>query len=128
MGGLGEAWALMARMEILLPRILSIMKKMHITVTDAMHIFNITDKGDQEYIIDHLKYTDIVQQSFQKQNMKLERIRIGDRDLPIRIDYNVIEEIEEEYETLEKFRMELLGFKWKRGDDGKYILVFLFRF
>ena len=53
--------------------------------------------------------------------MKLERIRIGDRDLPIRIDYNVIEEIEEEYETLEKFRMELLGFKWKRGDDGKYI-------
>lgn len=74
MGGLGEAWALMARMEILLPRILSIMKKMHITVTDAMHIFNITDKGDQEYIIDHLKYTDIVQQSFQKQNMKLETL------------------------------------------------------
>ena len=74
MGGLGEAWALMARMEILLPRVLSIMKKMHITVTDAMHILNITDKGDQEYIIDHLKYTDIVQQSFQKQNMKLETL------------------------------------------------------
>ncbi|MBR5421010.1 MAG: hypothetical protein IK115_07695 [Lachnospiraceae bacterium] len=52
--------------------------------------------------------------------MKLERIRIGDRDLPIRIDYNVIEEIEEEFETLERFRMELLGFRWKRMDDGKY--------
>lgn len=53
--------------------------------------------------------------------MKLERIRIGDRDLPIRIDYNVIEEIEEEFETLEKFRMELLGFTWKRDKSGKYV-------
>ena len=53
--------------------------------------------------------------------MKLERIRIGERDLPIRIDYNVIEEIEEEFETLERFRMELFGFTWKRDEKGKYV-------
>lgn len=53
--------------------------------------------------------------------MKLKKIRIGQEDLPIRIDYNVIEAIEEEFDTLEKFRMELLGFRWKRGEDGTYI-------
>ena len=53
--------------------------------------------------------------------MQLTKIRIGTKDLPIRIDYNVIEVIEEEFETLEKFRMKLLGFTWKRNEDGTYV-------
>ncbi len=52
--------------------------------------------------------------------MQLKKIRIGTEDLPIRIDYNVIEALEEEFDTLEKFRMELLGFRWKRNEDGTY--------
>lgn len=54
--------------------------------------------------------------------MKTEKIKIGDKDLPVRIDYNVIEEIEEEFETLEKFRMELLGFRFKKDEAGDYII------
>ena len=46
--------------------------------------------------------------------MKLKKIRIGQEDLPIRIDYNVIEAIEEEFDTLEKFRMELLAGRGER--------------
>ena len=53
--------------------------------------------------------------------MQLAKIRIGDKDLPIRIDINVLEAVEEEFDTLEKFRMELLGFRWKRGADGAYV-------
>lgn len=52
--------------------------------------------------------------------MKPETIKIGDKELPIRIDYEVIEEIEESFDTLEKFQMELLGFEWKRNKDGSY--------
>lgn len=52
--------------------------------------------------------------------MKPTKIKIGDRDVPIRIDYEVIENIEEKYETLERFQMKLLGFDWKRNADGTY--------
>lgn len=52
--------------------------------------------------------------------MKPIKIKIGDKDVPIRIDYEVIDVIEEEYETLEKFQMALLGFDWKRNEDGTF--------
>lgn len=52
--------------------------------------------------------------------MELTRIQIGDRELPIRIDLNVLEQIEERYETKEKFEQELLGWKFKRNEEGKY--------
>lgn len=52
--------------------------------------------------------------------MKPEKIKIGDKELPIRIDYNVIEAIEEYFDTLEKFQMALIGFDWKRKEDGSY--------
>ena len=52
--------------------------------------------------------------------MKPEKIKIGDKDVPIRIDYDVIEAIEEEFDTLEKFQMKMLGFEWKRNHDGTY--------
>ena len=52
--------------------------------------------------------------------MELTRILIGDRELPIRIDLNVLEQIEERYETKEKFEQELLGWRFKRNEEGKY--------
>ncbi len=53
--------------------------------------------------------------------MKISRLKIGNRSLPFRIDYNVLEIIEDEYETVEKFQMALIGFRWKRDDDGTYV-------
>lgn len=53
--------------------------------------------------------------------MKPKTIKIGDKELPIRIDYEVIEEIEESFDTLEKFQMELIGYEYKRNPDGTYI-------
>ena len=52
--------------------------------------------------------------------MDLTRIQIGDRSLPIRIDLNVLDQIEERYETKEKFEQELLGWRFKRDEEGKY--------
>lgn len=52
--------------------------------------------------------------------MDLTRIQIGDRSLPIRIDLNVLDQIEERYVTKEKFEQELLGWRFKRDEEGKY--------
>lgn len=54
--------------------------------------------------------------------MNLTRIKIGSKDLPIRIDYNVLEEIEEIYGTTDRWQQELLGFRWKMEEDGSYCL------
>lgn len=53
--------------------------------------------------------------------MKLSRLKIGNSDLPFRIDYNVLEILEDEYGTVERFQMALIGFRWKRGEDGAFI-------
>ena len=52
--------------------------------------------------------------------MELTRIPIDGKMLPIRIDLNVLDQIEERYDTKQKFQQELLGFRFKRGEDGKY--------
>lgn len=52
--------------------------------------------------------------------MELTRIPIGDEKMPIRIDLNVLDQIEERYGTKEKFEQELLGWRFKRGEDGRY--------
>lgn len=51
---------------------------------------------------------------------ELQKVLIGTRTLPLRVDLNVIEEIEERYGTEEQFEQELLGWHFKRDEDGKY--------
>ena len=52
--------------------------------------------------------------------MEFKKIQIGDRLLPIRIDLNVLDQIEDRYQTKEKFEQELLGWRFRRNEEGKY--------
>lgn len=47
---------------------------------------------------------------------------IGEKEYPIRIDLNVMEEIEEEFGTVEKFKQKLLGFEYQRDADGELVI------
>lgn len=40
--------------------------------------------------------------------------------MPIRIDLNVLDQIEDKYGTKEKFEQELMGWRFKRGEDGRF--------
>lgn len=53
--------------------------------------------------------------------MELARIQIGKKEYPYRIDLTVIEQIEERFSTVEIFEQELLGWRFKRDRDGRYI-------
>lgn len=53
--------------------------------------------------------------------METGRILIGKNIYPVRIDLNVIELIEDKYETIQSFEQELLGWRWKKSDGGQYI-------
>lgn len=52
--------------------------------------------------------------------METGKILIGTKTYPVRIDLNVIELIEEQYETVGRFEQELFGWRWKRDESGKY--------
>ncbi|MCM1213316.1 MAG: hypothetical protein NC331_11315 [Lachnospiraceae bacterium] len=50
---------------------------------------------------------------------KMERILIGERTYPIRIDLNVLEAIQDGYGSVHLFEMDLLGIKIQDGEDGE---------
>ncbi len=52
---------------------------------------------------------------------KLERIMIGGRALPIKIDLNVLEHIQNVYETVNEFEREIIGAKVARDEKGKVV-------
>lgn len=49
---------------------------------------------------------------------KMERILIGQKTYPIKIDLNVLEIIQECYGSINQFERELLGLKIQKGEDG----------
>ena len=51
----------------------------------------------------------------------LKRILIGDKTYPFRIDLNVLEQIQEEYGTINEFERELMGLRCKKDADGQQI-------
>lgn len=54
---------------------------------------------------------------------KMERILIGTRTYPIKIDLNVLEAIQDQYGSVHTFEMELVGLKVQKGEDGKDQIV-----
>lgn len=52
---------------------------------------------------------------------KLNRITIGERTYPFKINLNVLEHIQNEYGTIYQFERELLGLKFKKDADGKQV-------
>ena len=54
---------------------------------------------------------------------KMERILIGERTYPIKIDLNVLETIQEQYCSVNLIEMDLLGLKIQTGGDGKEQIV-----
>ena len=55
-------------------------------------------------------------------NDKLQRISIGGKELPVKIDMFVLEEIQEKYGTIHEFELKIKGFKESRKEDGKVYL------
>lgn len=53
---------------------------------------------------------------------KMERILIGERTYPIKIDLNVLESIQDQYGAVNLFEMDLLGLKVQEGEDGQDII------
>lgn len=53
---------------------------------------------------------------------KLKRIMIGDKTYPFKIDLNVLEELQEQFGTVNEFERQLRGIRNMIGEDGKYIL------
>lgn len=49
----------------------------------------------------------------------LKRIMIGDKTYPFKIDLNVLEHIQNEYDTIQQFERELLGLRFKKDENGK---------
>lgn len=52
---------------------------------------------------------------------KLKRILIGGKTYPFRIDLNVLEEIQEEYGSINQFERDLLGLHFRKDDEGKQV-------
>lgn len=48
----------------------------------------------------------------------LKRIIIGGQNLPLKIDLNVLEHIQNEYGTIYQFERDLLGLQFKKDEDG----------
>lgn len=51
----------------------------------------------------------------------LKRIMIGGQNLPLKIDLNVLEHIQNEYGTIHQFERDLLGLQFKKDEDGNQI-------
>lgn len=51
----------------------------------------------------------------------LKRIMIGGRNLPLKIDLNVLEHIQNEYGTIHQFERDLLGLQFKKDQEGNQI-------
>ena len=51
----------------------------------------------------------------------LKRMLIGDRTYPFRIDLNVLEQIQEEYGTINGFERDLMGLRYKKDEDGQQV-------
>lgn len=49
---------------------------------------------------------------------EMERIRIGEKTYPIKIDLNVLEAIQELYGSVHAFELDLVGIKREEDDDG----------
>lgn len=52
---------------------------------------------------------------------KLKRMLIGERTYPFRIDLNVLEEIQEEYGSINRFERDLLGLRFKKDGEGNQL-------
>lgn len=50
---------------------------------------------------------------------KLKRIMIGDKTYPFKIDLNVLEELQEQFGTVNEFERQLRGIRNMIGEDGK---------
>lgn len=50
--------------------------------------------------------------------MELKRILIGDKTYPIKIDLNVLAELQELYGTVGEFERKLLGYDYAKAEDG----------
>ena len=50
---------------------------------------------------------------------KLNRIIIGDKTYPYKIDLNVLEHIQDQYDTIHQFERELVGLRFKKDENGK---------
>lgn len=50
---------------------------------------------------------------------KLNRIIIGDKTYPYKIDLNVLEHIQDKYDTIQQFERELVGLRFKKDENGK---------
>lgn len=52
---------------------------------------------------------------------KLSRILIGDKTYPFRIDLNVLQQIQEEYSSINQFELDLIGVRQKKDAEGKTV-------
>lgn len=52
---------------------------------------------------------------------KLEKITVGDKAYPVKIDLNVLEIIQEEYGTINGFEKDILGVRYVKDEDGNQI-------
>ena len=52
---------------------------------------------------------------------KLKRIRIGEKRYPYKIDLNVLEQIQEEYGSINKFERDILGYVFEKDREGNQI-------
>lgn len=52
---------------------------------------------------------------------KLSTMKIGGKTYPVKIDLNVLQMIQEEFETINNFERDILGLKFKRDEEGKII-------
>lgn len=50
--------------------------------------------------------------------MKLKRIIINGKTYPMKMDLNVLELIQEKYESVSKFERDILGIKYVKNEDG----------
>lgn len=53
---------------------------------------------------------------------QLQRIQIGNNSYPIKMDLNVLEQIQDNYESIKKFEMDILGLDYIKDEAGKYVL------
>mgnify|MGYP003290080322 CR=1 FL=1 len=54
---------------------------------------------------------------------KLNRIMLGEKTYPIKIDLNVLEHIQENYGSINQFEMDILGLKNKLNEKGEKIFA-----
>lgn len=50
---------------------------------------------------------------------KLKQIEICGKKYPIKIDLNVLEQIQEHYGSIQEFEMDIMGIRFKKDEEGK---------